>query len=102
MSPDEIYELHKKGLLVNMFDYCFEKVFNFLIEFVYLLLGMGNYDGQFILLDPAFYLQKIPLSIPLAELIIIGTGTLILSLVVSALPSIKAGKEKPNETLRKV
>ncbi|MBR0423521.1 MAG: NUDIX domain-containing protein [Clostridia bacterium] len=28
MSPDEIYELHKKGLLVNMFDYCFEKVFN--------------------------------------------------------------------------
>lgn len=28
MSPDKIYELHKKGLLVNMFDYCFEKVFN--------------------------------------------------------------------------
>ena len=94
------------GLLAAVnFDYIisfFEKVFNFLIEFVYLLLGMGTWDGQFILLDPAFYLQKIPLSIPLAELIIIGTGTLILSLVVSALPSIKAGKEKPNETLRKV
>lgn len=94
------------GLLAAVnFDYIisfFEKVFNFLIEFVYLLLGFGTYDGQFHLLDPAFYLQKIPLSIPLTELIIIGTGTLILSLVVSALPSIKAGKEKPNETLRKV
>lgn len=27
MAPNEIYELHKKGLLVDTLDYCFEKVF---------------------------------------------------------------------------
>ena len=28
MTTDEIYELHKKGLLVSTLSYCFEKVFN--------------------------------------------------------------------------
>ena len=27
MTTDEIYELHKNGLLVNTLDYCFERVF---------------------------------------------------------------------------
>ncbi len=54
------------------------------------------------LLDPAFYLQEIPLSIPLGQLIIITVGTLVLSLFVSALPALKAGKEKPIDVLRKI
>ncbi len=57
---------------------------------------------QIHLLDPAFYLQKIPLAIPLEQLIIIGSGTLILSLLVSAIPAIRAGREKPIDTLRKI
>lgn len=54
------------------------------------------------ILDPAFYLQNIPLDIPLGQLIIICCGTLVLSLFVSALPAIKAGREKPIESLRKL
>ena len=54
------------------------------------------------LLDPAFYLQNIPLSIPLVQLSVIAVGTLALSLLVSAIPALKAGSEKPIETLRKI
>ena len=70
----------------------------------YFVLTGGNPElaGQVHLLDPAFYLQNIPLSIPLGQLVIIGCGTLILSLLVSAIPAIKAGSEKPIETLRKI
>ena len=80
-----------------------EAVFTFAGRFYFVLTG-GNPElaGQVHLLDPAFYLQNIPLSIPLGQLVIIGCGTLILSLLVSAIPAIKAGSEKPIETLRKI
>ncbi len=72
-------------------------------KFGFLLSGMSPETvQQFHLLDPAFYLQDIPLSIPLGQLIVISCGTLILSLLVSAIPAIKAGQEKPIETLRKI
>ena len=72
-------------------------------RFVY-VLGKGSLADftQIHLLDPAFYLQRIPLSIPLGQLIIIGCGTLVLSLAVSAIPAIRAGREKPIDTLRKI
>jgi lipoprotein-releasing system permease protein len=35
-------------------------------------------------------------------LIVVASGTLVLSLLVSAIPAIKAGSEKPIETLRKI
>ncbi len=54
------------------------------------------------LLDPEFYLEKIPVVLPLRELFFIAVVTLVLSVVVSALPSIRAGAEKPIDTLRKV
>lgn len=80
-----------------------EKTVNFFVKFLYLLIDAdySSFEGVK-LLDPAYYLQDIPISVPFKELAIIASGTLLLSLVVSALPSIKAGKEKPLDTLRKV
>ncbi len=78
-----------------------EKILNIIIKFVYLLKGQTLY-ADIHLLDPAYYLQDIPISVPLKELLYIGCGTLILSLLVSALPAMKAGKEKPLDTLRKI
>ena len=54
------------------------------------------------LLDPEFYLDHIPVVLPVKQLFLIAGVTLFLSVVVSALPSIRAGKEKPIDTLRKV
>ncbi|MCR5723865.1 MAG: FtsX-like permease family protein [Treponema sp.] len=80
-----------------------EKVVNLFARFVYLLRTGGGGDFTAVhLLDPAFYLQNIPLSLPLTQLVIISVGTLVLSLAVSALPAIKAGREKPIDTLRKL
>lgn len=82
-----------------------EKTVNFIAKFVYVLSrgNSGNADFNAIhLLDPAFYLQNIPVSIPLPQLLMIACGTLILSLSVSVFPAIKAGREKPIETLRKI
>jgi len=80
-----------------------EKIVNVCAEFVY-LLGNGDKSvySSIHLLDPAYYLQNIPVSVPFAELFIIAAGTLILSLVVSAVPAVKAGREKPLDTLRKM
>ena len=54
------------------------------------------------LLDPAYYLQQIPVTVPFRELLLVVLGTLLLSLLVSALPAIRAGSEKPLDTLRKM
>ncbi len=79
-----------------------EKLINFFVKFFYILSGSGEKFTGIHLLDPAYYLQSIPISLPLKELLVIALGTLLLSLVVSAVPAIKAGKEKPLDTLRKM
>jgi len=53
------------------------------------------------LMDPAYYLSEIPISIPFTQIIFMVAGTLLLSLIVSIIPAIKAGKEKPLDILRK-
>ncbi len=78
-----------------------EKMLNTFSKFVYLLRGIDSYT-DIKLLDPAYYLQNIPLVIPLPELLCIGCGTLVLSLLASAIPAIRAGQEKPINTLRKI
>ena len=78
-----------------------EKALNFFSKFVYLLKGVDSYS-TIRLLDPAYYLQNIPISIPLRELFLISAGTLVLSLFASSFPAVKAGQEKPIDTLRKI
>ena len=53
------------------------------------------------LLNPAYYLTEIPVSIPFGELFLISSSVILLSFVVSVIPAIKAGKERPLETFRK-
>src|SRR5574344_173175 len=80
-----------------------EKTVNVCANFVYLLMGNNTASAVPIhLLDPAYYLQNVPVSIPAGQLALISIGTLVLSLAVSAIPAIRAGKEKPIDTLRKV
>ncbi len=80
-----------------------EKAVNLLVHFWNMIFSDGtSAENAVHLLDPAFYLQNVPLSIPLGQLFIVASGTLILSLFVSAVPALKAGKEKPIETLKKI
>lgn len=88
---------------INPILHIMEKCVNIFIEFIYMIFygNIGSYM-EVKILDPAYYLQEIPISIPFRELLIIVLGTLFLSLVVSFIPAVKAGKEKPLETLRKM
>ena len=52
------------------------------------------------LMDPAYYLQTIPVQIPVGQIIFVCAGTLVLSFFMSVLPAVKAGKEKPLEALK--
>jgi lipoprotein-releasing system permease protein len=80
-----------------------EKTINIFAKFMYLLQGGSVHSfAQIHLLDPAYYLQNVSVVIPVGQLIIICCGTLILSLVVSLIPAVRAGREKPIDTLRKV
>ena len=61
----------------------------------------SSVPSSFHLLDPAYYLQDITVEIPWTEIIFIMFGTLILSVLVSIVPAIRAGREKIVDTLRK-
>ena len=80
-----------------------ERIVNFFARLFFMLKGGNIADFAHVyLLDPQFYLQNIPLVIPLAQVAMIALGTIVLSLLVSVIPAVKAGKEKPIETLRKI
>lgn len=91
------------GVNINGLVSFTEKLVNICAKVVY-LIGNGNAaDFEAVrLLDPAYYLQNIPVTVPFGELLLIVIGTLMLSLLVSAIPAIKGGKEKPLDTLRKM
>jgi len=61
---------------------------------------MGG-GGEVHLMDPAYYLSEIPVEIPVNQVILIAIAVLLLSVLVSYLPSRKAGREKPLDILRK-
>ncbi|MCF0241066.1 MAG: ABC transporter permease [Treponema sp.] len=79
-----------------------EKLVNFFGKFINLLKGVPVSEIKTIhLMDPAYYLTEIPVSIPFSEILLIVAGTLVLSLLVSLIPSLKAGKERPIVLLQK-
>ena len=80
-----------------------EKIINFCTKILFIIEKRDISSYRTIhLLDPAYYLQIIPVSIPIKDLFIIIIGTFLLSVAASFLPSLKAGKEKPLDTLRKL
>ncbi len=53
-------------------------------------------------LNPAYYLETIPVAVPTVDLIYIAAGTIVLSVLVSIVPALRAGNERPLEILRKM
>ena len=92
------------GIIISLFsNQCvafIEKVVNFFVRLYYHFKG-SSMQGLVKLMDPAYHLQKIPVIIPADKILLICLFTLILSLLVSLIPSVKAGKEKPLDILRK-
>lgn len=79
-----------------------EHFMNFFVKVFYFIKKMPVSEENFVkLLNPAYYLQFIPITIPFSQILWICFFTIILSLIVSIIPSVKAGKEKPLEILRK-
>ncbi|MBQ3671512.1 MAG: ABC transporter permease [Treponema sp.] len=80
-----------------------EKILNFAKELFFYAVNGNIADFTTVhLLDPAFYLQNVSIVLPLEKIILISAGTLVLSFVMSIVPALKAGREKPIETLRKI
>ena len=79
-----------------------EKIVNAFAKIGYLLKGVPAAEIKAIkLMDPAYYLQMIPVDLPFMQIILISLATVVLALLVSIVPSVKAGKEKPLDILRK-
>ena len=89
------------GLNFNAILHFFENVVNSISEFWYGITGQLGFT-PISFLSPEYYLQNIEVTIPSTEVLSIIIGTLVLSMLVSIAPSVKAGKEKPLDLLRKI
>lgn len=85
------------GILLTIFS---NQLVHGLERFVNWFSTMGG-GGEVHLMDPAYYLSEIPVEIPVNQVILIAVAVLLLSVLVSYLPSRKAGREKPLDILRK-
>lgn len=84
------------GILLTIFSNQLINALERLVNFISALSGGGVVH----LMDPAYYLSEIPVFVPVGQIVLIIVSVLILSLVVSYIPSRKAGKEKPLDILR--
>jgi len=87
---------------INSILTTFENILNSLFYYSAFFFGKGEEYSQIHLLDPAYYLEKIPVQLNFYELYFIAFITLVLSFIVSLLPAIKAGREKPLSIMRKI
>jgi lipoprotein-releasing system permease protein len=58
-------------------------------------------DRGIVLIDTAYYLEKIPIKLNLSEILIISSLTILLSTAAAYLPAVRAGGLKPMDILRK-
>ena len=86
------------GILITIFS---NQLVHGLEALVNFFASLGGAKGPLHLMDPAYYLSQIPVEIPVNQVILIIVAVLLLSLLVSYLPSCKAGREKPLDILRK-
>lgn len=86
------------GIVLTLFS---NQIVHGLEKLVNIIAVRGGAAEAVHLMDPAYYLSKIPVEIPGKQIILIIVSVLILSLLVSYLPSRKAGREKPLDILRK-
>lgn len=82
-----------------------EKLTNLCGSALYALSHLASGGGTYVgirLLDPAYYLQDISVTISVGQVAGVCLMTLVLSLLASIVPAMKAGRENPLDTLRKV
>ena len=87
------------SLNINSIITFIEKIINTFTKLLYYIRDGKNYV-PISLLDPAYYLETIPVTIPWKEVGIIALGTIVLSILVSIIPASKAAKEKPLNIIR--
>jgi len=94
------------GLLIsihiNSILKLFENILNLIFYYSAFFFGNLQEYSQIRLLDPAYYLEEIPVTLQFYELYFIAFITLALSFIVSLIPAIKAGREKPLSIMRKI
>ncbi len=89
------------GLNFNEILLFFENFFNEIAKlWYYISSGFEYVPVSF--LNPAYYLETIPVSVPTIELVYIFIGTIVLSVIVSLVPALRAGGERPLDILRKM
>lgn len=90
------------SVFANQIMIFIENLVNLFSKLGNLLVGVSASDiSRIKLMDPAYYLQEIPVNLPLGQILLICAATILLSIVVCIIPAIKAGREKPLEILRK-
>ena len=78
-----------------------EKLLNYSGEFLFFLLkGDITSFTEIHIFASEYYLQEIPVEIAFWDLFLIVFSTLLLSVAVSIFPAVKAGRDRPLETLR--
>lgn len=91
------------GLLIcvniNQIMHGLEVILNGIEHFRAFLFSNGD-AANIVLMDKEFYLSRIPLKIPFNQIFLICLCIIFLSVLVSLIPSIKAGKQKPLEIIR--
>ncbi len=78
-----------------------EKCINGILLFAYKLFGINSEFSSFTILNPSYYLEHIPVKLHGKELLLIALMCIVLSALVSIIPSSRAGKEKPLDIIRK-
>lgn len=89
------------GVNINSIISFFEKIINTFTKLIYYIKDGSEYV-PISLMDPAYYLETIPIIIPGKEILLIFVGTIFLSILVSIIPASKAAKEKPLNIIRKI
>lgn len=84
------------GLLLS---YNFSRIVSGIEKLLNFFARLKNPSAAISLLNPEYYLQNIKITLPVTQLLLIIIGTLLLSILVSLMPSRKAGREKPTLSL---
>ncbi len=79
-----------------------EKIVNLVAKLSF-VAGGGSAEtfSSIHLLNPEYYLTTIPVTVPVNEILLICAAVIVLSFIVSILPAVNAGKEKPLDIFRK-
>lgn len=94
------------GILLSIFSPSIinglEWIINKCYQFVLMIQGQEINSGNVLkLLDPDYYIQNFTVDIDINNILIVSVLTILLSVFVSIIPALKAGKEKPLDIMRK-